>query len=97
MRLVVCFMPMSRASRLAPATQYATGNCDMTGMRCCARFMRTCGMSDMAALLTSIDWTISRWTSSGISGPEPGVARVAMLLYGMRVALYGTGPTDYSN
>jgi hypothetical protein len=41
----------------------------------------------MAALLTSIDWTMSRLTSSGMSGPEPGVARVLMLLYGVRVAL----------
>jgi hypothetical protein len=28
----------------------------------------------MAADLTSMLWTISRWTSSGISGEVPGVA-----------------------
>jgi hypothetical protein len=52
----------------------------MTGIRCCARFIVTWGMSRIAADFSSTDWTMSFWTSSGIKGPVPGTARVAMLL-----------------
>src|SRR5215831_10770087 len=67
------------------------GNWLITGMRCWARFMVTCGMRLSAADFTSIDWTMSRCTSSGMSGPEPGVARVAIELYGVGVALLERG------
>jgi|SRR5215204_3666327 len=40
-------------------------------------------MSLSAADFSSTLWTISRWTSSGMRGPPPGVARVAIELYGM--------------
>src|SRR4030095_1171198 len=88
-------MPMSRASSEAPVTQYAVGNWLITGMRCCARFMRTCGMSRSAADFSSMDWTMSRWTSSGMSGPPPGVARTAIELYGNPGSSLRAGMRDY--
>jgi hypothetical protein len=44
-------------------------------------------MSCIAADLTSTDWTISCWTSSGISGVADGsdAVRAVMLLYGVGI------------
>jgi hypothetical protein len=77
---VVCFIATSRAFKSAPVNQNAVGNCDKTGILCCARRILVRRRYVNAADSTMAPSIISRETSSGIKGEAPGVARTSLSL-----------------